>query len=199
MRKIYWLVTPLVFCLGLTVGVFGHAAWGTNLPLGFLKNNDLRVTEAAKIEPGNYPAPGDQNGAEDPDPSLAEHEKIEADYKQAVGLLFDAWKVNDIKDFRQILSRAYTGEILESHVKKAEKYLSEGIGLYVSQLQFDNVVIEAADEHSATVDAVYRYTVQDYDLDEQYPFGKEISHFVHVKANLVKIDGKWLITSETVI
>lgn len=217
MRKRYWLLTVLVFCLGIAVGVFGHIYWGTIQP-GV--NQPTEKENATKVDALKANLPGDveidlsvsghdagidsilqQNdqAGEQITLSPTEQEKLIADYKQALGILFDAWKAKNMPTFRSIVASAYTGDILENHIQKAEKYLPRGIGLYVSQVTFDDVDIESADKHSATVNAIYRYTVQDYDLDEEYPYGEEHSHFVHVRADLVKIDSRWLITGETVI
>lgn len=217
MRKRYWLLTVLVFCLGIAVGVFGHIYWGTIQP-GV--NQPTEKENATKVDALKANLPGDveidlsvsghdagiesllQQERDDQEKitlSQSEQEKLISDYKQALGILFDAWKSKDMPTFRSLLANAYTGDILENHIKKAEKFLPRGIGLYISKVSFDDVDIESADKHSATVNAIYRYTVQDYDLDEEYPYGEEYDHFVHVRANLVKIDSRWLITGETVI
>jgi len=194
MRKFYWLLTSLIFCLGIAVGVLGYSSWG------YLLKSDTGITTTG-VTASDLAYPGDEQTGEEIRTALTqtEQDRIISDYKQAIGILFDSWKVNDIAVFRTTLANAYTGEIMESHVKKAEKYLPQGIGLYVSEIIFDSVTVESADNYSATVDAIYRYTAQDYDLDEAYPYGEKTSHFVHVRANLVKVDSRWMITSETVI
>jgi len=221
MRKLYWFLMPVVFCLGIAAGALGYNYldkyyWPANGQPAqtSAQPGDNQVSPAQNILPGqsdttgqidstgNNGTAGETGSAGDSQANSldqAEKDKIIADYKQAVGILFDAWKVKDIDSFRTVLARAYTGEIMESHVKKAEKYLKNGVGLYVSKVDFDTVDVQSADKYSATVDAVYRYTVRDYDLDEKYPYGEEINHFVHVRVNLVKLDSKWLITSETVV
>lgn len=218
MRKTYWLLTVLVFCLGIVLGVFGHIYWGTALQPGVNqpaeKENATKV-EALKADASKYALPdptitGNDAGIgshleqvkgdkEQITLSLTEQEKIISDYKQALGILFDAWKAKDMPAFRSSIAGAYTGQIMETHIQKAEKFLPRGIGLYISKVSFDNVDIESADKYSATINAIYRYTVRDYDLDEEYPFGEEFNHFVHVRANLIKIDSRWMITGETVI
>lgn len=220
MRKTYWLLTAFIFCAGVLLGVVGHMYYGTVLQPGAdqpsVKENATKVDSSA-IDISKYPLPdptikgndagigsvdlSDPKGGRSEEITLSgtEQEKIVSDYKQALGILFDAWKVKDLPTFRTTLAKAYTGEIMESHIQKAEKFLPKGIGLYVTEVNFDNVNIESADKYSATVNAIYRYTVRDYDLDEKYPFGEEFSHFVHVRANLVKIDSHWMITGETVI
>lgn len=246
MRKIYWLVTPLIFCLGIVVGVFGYIFWQTNFQSGINAPEKSNATKVSQTDSSPYfnqsqdnnPGPyqgypsepltdsgdltesgsGDISDLDDlteQDVSLSndrqnqvadqimltetEQYTLLKDYKQAIGILFDAWKEKDILTFRSKLDSAYTGEILENHVNKAEKYLSNGVGIYVSDIIFDHVAIESADKYSATIDAIYRYTSQDYDVDKQQAYGEKISHFVHVRANLVKIDSQWKITSETPI
>jgi hypothetical protein len=218
MRKRYWLLTVLIFCLGIALGVFGHMYWGAALQPG--TNQPTEKENATKVDVQKTDIPKYVL----PDPTIKGHdagigsfleqavkkqeritlsaleqEQIISDYKQALGILFDAWKVKDLPTFRSSIAGAYTGEIMENHIRKAEKFLPRGIGLHVSEVNFDNLDIESADKYSATINAIYRYTVQDYDLDEEYPFGDEIQHFVHVRANLVKIDTRWMITGETVI
>ncbi len=212
MRKIYWLLTPLVFGLGVALGIFCHIFWqsywqpGTNTPD---KTNAAKVSQT---DTNLYALPdsGDQdtvqtNGLPE-DHSAAqiaiskpEQDKLLADYKQSIGILFEAWKEKDVSVFREKLAGAYTGEILESHAQRAEKYLAAGVGIHVCDIVFDHIGIESADNYSATINAIYRYTSQDYDLDKKYHYGEKFSHFVHVRANLVKIDSKWMITSETVL
>jgi len=194
MRKTYWLLTVLVFCLGVVLGVFGHMYYGTALQPGVNqpeKENATKVdapkTDTPVIDISKYPLPDptiigndagigsidltDQGGDQKEQITLSktEQEKIISDYKQALGILFDAWKVKDLPTFRTTIASAYTGEIMESHIKKAEAFLPKGIGIYVKEVTFDDVDIESADKYSATVNAIYRYTVKDYDIDEQYP------------------------------
>lgn len=218
MGKKYWLLTVFIFCLGIAVGVLGHMYLGTALQPGVNqpseKDNATKV-DALKADNSQYALPDPsitghdsgitgllQKDAEEKAKvslSEVEQEKIIADYKQALGILFDAWKVKDMPAFRSSIAGAYTGEIMENHIQKAEKFIPKGVGLFISDVSFDDVDLESADKYSATINAIYRYTVQDYDLDEEYPFGEEFNHFVHVRANLVKIDSRWMITGETVI
>jgi hypothetical protein len=218
MRKTYWLLTVLIFCLGIALGVFGHMYWGTALQPGANqpteKENATKV-DVQKTDISKYVLPDPAitghdagissfleqagGGQEQISLSAPEQEKIISDYKQALGILFDAWKVKDMPTFRSSIASAYTGELMESHIRKAEKFLPRGVGLHVSEVSFDNIDIESVDKYSATVNAIYRYTVRDYDLDEEYPFGDEFQYFVHVRANLIKIDTRWMITGETVI
>ncbi|RNC63043.1 MAG: hypothetical protein AWM53_01665 [Candidatus Dichloromethanomonas elyunquensis] len=208
MRKTYWLLTILIFCMGIALGVFGHLYWGTVFQQSGM-NQPSEKENASKVGAINgtdsssallNKQESETNQSETPIAlSKTEQEKLISDYKQALGILFDAWKATDMTAFRSKIAAAYTGEILENHIKKAEKFIPKGIGLSVSEIKFDNVEIESADKYSATINASYRYTVRDYDLDEQYPVGEEMNHFVQVRANLVKIDSSWLITGETVL
>ncbi|NLP43245.1 MAG: hypothetical protein GX351_01320 [Peptococcaceae bacterium] len=205
MRKTYYLFTALIFCLGILIGVFGHMYYSTTLKPG-IKNEDKQ--NATKVDMSlngdiaqRFPLPN-LNGEEDEqDLALteADKERIIADYKQGVGILFDAWKAKNMDSFREMLADVYIGEILENHAAKAEKFIPRGLGLEVTGVIFDHIEVEAGNKHSATVKAIYRYKVRDYDLNEEYPIGEEIEHFVHVRANLVKMDSRWLITGETVI
>jgi len=214
-NKTYYLITALVFCLGILVGVFGHMYYSTTLKPGINtedKQNATKVGISVNDNNAQFPLPGlndegdtaNQSGegleANEQDLALteAEKEKIINDYKQGVSTLFAAWKAKNMDSFRKMLADVYTGEILENHAAKAEKFIPRGVGLQVTGVIFDHIEVESGNKHSATVKAIYRYKVRDYDLDEEYPFGEEIEHFVHVRANLVKMDNRWLITGETV-
>ncbi len=224
MRKKFWLITVLVFVLGVCLGAGGYFLWSTTLnpevnspaekdnaaKVGTVQNGDAvqNALPDLSIE-GNGIVDGIADGTNDStnnstDESTsalteAEQEAVIAQYKQGLGILFDAWKAKDMTAFRTAIANAYTGELMEKHIQKAEGFISRGIGLDVGNIIFDDVQIESADKLSATVNAVYRYTARDYDLDEQYPLGEEQEHQVHVRANLIKIGQSWLITGETAI
>ena len=217
MRKTYWLLTISVFFIGILIGVAGYIVWETSIqPGSHYQDKD----NAAKIDASIFELPNpsirshdlglgplEENGTikdknqdqNNTDLTQAEQEKIISDYKKNLGILFDAWKAEDMPTFRERIANAYTGQLMENHILKAEKYLPNGIGLSISEVSFDDMRIESADKYSATVKAIYRYTVRDYNLAEGYPYGEEYKHFVHVRANLVKIDSRWLITGETSI
>ena len=221
MRKIHWPLTVSVFFLGILLGVAGYIVWETSIQPGTQLQEKENATKIdAKIDPGSheYLDPDstshdlglgnlDENGMlktdEDDEQgnelSAAEQEKIIADYKKNLGILFEAWKAEDITKFKEMISKAYTGQLMENHVQKAEKFLPNGIGLYITEVSFDDIRIESADKYSATIKAIYRYSVSDYDIDENYPYGEEVKHFVHVRANLVNVESDWLITGETPI
>lgn len=220
MRKTYWFLTVSVFFLGILVGVAGYIVWETSIQPGtHYQDKD----NATKIDASQYQIPNPSikshdlglsnldenelvpnNGQEgkdlkDSELSTAEQGKIISDYKQNLGILFDAWKAEDISIFKERIAEAYTGQLMENHIKKAEEFISGGVGLYIDEVSFDDIRIETADKYSATIKAIYRYTVRDYNLAEASPYGEEYKHFVHVRANLIKMDSRWLITGETAI
>lgn len=217
MRKTYWFLTVSVFFLGILVGVAGYIVWETSIQPGtHYQDKD----NATKIDASQYQIPDPsidshdlglgnlnentmlQNNHQEKDESeltAVEQEKIITDYKQNLGILFDAWKAEDISAFKERIAEAYTGKLMETHIQKAEKFLPNGVGLYIDEVSFDDIRIETADKHSATIKAIYRYTVRDYNITEKSPYGEEFKHFVHVRANLIKTDSRWLITGETAI
>ncbi len=217
MRKTYWFLTVSVFFLGILVGVAGYIVWETSIQPGtHYQDKD----NATKVEATQYEIPDptikshdlglanlDENGLipnkaqeeKNPGLSIIEQEKIISDYKQNLGILFDAWKAEDITKFKEKIAGAYTGQLMETHIQKAEEFLQGGVGLYIDEVSFDDIRIETADKNSATIKAIYRYTVRDYNLTDASPYGEEFKHFVHVRANLIKMDSRWLITGETSI
>jgi len=126
-------------------------------------------------------------------------QQIIGDYKQDIGFFFDAWKSADMTAFRSKLTRAYSGELLERHARQAEEYILQGVGLDVSNISFDNVVVEEAGAYTATLRADYRYTASDFILSEGKTVGTPIEHVVHVRVNLIKSGQRWLITGETIL
>ena len=142
-------------------------------------------------------APGSAGGAAVVPASVAE--AVVTDYKRDIGSLFDAWKSPDMQTFRSKLAEGYAGDLFERHARRAEEYLTQGVGLYVSALGFDQVIVEKADAVTATLRADYHYTAQDYSLAEATPFGEKTEHQVHVRVNLVKMNQHWLIVGETLL
>lgn len=124
-------------------------------------------------------------------------QKIISDYKQNIGYFFGAWQSRDMVTFRNQLAKAYVGELYEKHARKAESFITQGIGLEVSNIFFENIKIESATSNAATLEATYRYVAQDYDLGEQMPQGDETEHLVHVRVNLILTNDHWLIAGET--
>lgn len=126
-------------------------------------------------------------------------QQIIADYKQDIGIFFDAWKAPDMTTFRTKLAKGYGGQLLERHAKRAEQYIQQGIGLEVSKIDFDNVIVEKADANTATLKADYRYTASDYMLSEAESIGEPNEQTVHVRVNLVKTNQRWIVTGETLL
>lgn len=126
-------------------------------------------------------------------------EKIIADYKQDIGVFFNAWKSPDAQSFRTKLATGYTGDILDKHVSQAEPFLAQGLGVDVTRIDFDRVVVEEADNNTATLQADYRYSARDYSLADAAPTGDDHDQTVHTRVNLVKINSRWLVTGETIL
>lgn len=126
-------------------------------------------------------------------------QSIIADYKQDIGLFFEAWKSPEMVSFRSKLSKAYTGDLYEKHARQAESFLAQGVGIEISNIRFDQVNVESATATAATLTAVYHYVAQDYDIGEQSAFGEKKDHQVKVRVNLIKDSARWMITGETPI
>ncbi|WP_425806312.1 hypothetical protein ACHOLT_05440 [Desulfitobacterium sp. Sab5] len=124
-------------------------------------------------------------------------QKIIGDYKQDIGYFFGAWKAADMIKFRSSLSKAYVGDLYEKHARQAEGYITQGVGMDVSDLRFDEVKVESATVSSATLVATYRYTAQDYRLGEDTSQGEKTEHLVHIRVNLIQSNARWLISGET--
>jgi hypothetical protein len=151
---------------------------------------------------------GSENNAQSPaksgttkDPAVTSQlkEQIITDYKQDIGIFFDAWKSTDMEAFRLKLSRAYTGDLFEKHARRAEEYLVQGIGLDVTQITFDRVDVESANENTATLRVDYRYTARDYNLADATTVGEEHEQTVHARVNLLKLNSRWMITGESTV
>lgn len=127
------------------------------------------------------------------------NQQIIADYKQDIGIFFEAWKSADINTFRLQLGKAYTGELFEKHARRAEEFLVRGVGLDVTQIIFDQVTVESSDTNTATLRADYRYKARDYSLADKAPFGEEYEQTVQVRVNLIKLNSRWMITGENSI
>lgn len=126
-------------------------------------------------------------------------QSIIADYKQDIGIFFEAWKSSEMVSFRSKLSKAYTGDLYEKHARQAESFIAQGVGIEVSNIRFDQVTVESSTATAATLTAVYHYVAQDYDIGEQSPFGEKKDHQVKVRVNLIKDNARWMITGETPI
>lgn len=126
-------------------------------------------------------------------------QQIITDYKQDIGIFFDAWKSTEMSAFRAKLATGYTGGILEKHANRAEAYLLQGIGLDVIQINFDQVTLEKADKSTATLRADYRYMASDYSFENAAPAGEAREQKVSVRVNLIFVNSRWLITGESSI
>lgn len=141
-----------------------------------------------------------QNGSNKDTPALSQlKQQVITDYKQDIGIFFGAWKSTDMESFRVKLAKAYTGDLFEKHARRAEEYLVQGIGLDVSQITFDRVDVESANENTATLRADYHYTARDYNVADAATVGEEHEQTVHVRVNLLKLNSRWIITGESPI
>ena len=161
MRKTYWLLTVSVFFVGILIGVAGYIVWDTTIQPGahYQEKENATKIDAGKYEIldpniqshdlglGNLSENGliqnnDEEENRDTEISKMEQEKIISDYKKNLGILFEAWKADDIAVFRELVTGAYTGQLMETHIQKAEKFLPNGVGLYISDISFDDMRID---------------------------------------------------------
>lgn len=126
-------------------------------------------------------------------------QKITSDYKQDIGYFFGAWQCTDMVKFREQCAKAYVGDLYEKHARQAEPFITQGVGLEVRDIRFDNIQVESATPNAATLEATYRYVAQDYNLGEQVPEGETTEHLVHVRVNLIQTNSRWLISGETAL
>ena len=169
---------------------------GTNAPSDV--SNSGSISNSASS--GNDVLSLGQNGSNKDTPALSQlKQQIITDYKQDIGIFFGAWKSQDMESFRVKLAKAYTGDLFEKHARRAEEYLVQGIGLDVSQITFDRVDVESANENTATLRADYHYTARDYNVADAATVGEEHEQTVHVRVNLLKLNSRWMITGESPI
>lgn len=211
MRKMNLLFGALALGLGVIVGTLGVTLLtNPSSPGSFISN--LRGQDSVQTVTATQ-TPSPLNTVEDspletkdapyntnPDAILNQAEQqVVADYKQNIGIFFGAWKSADIKTFRLKLAKAYTGELLEKHARRAEEFMAQGIGLNVTQITFDQVDVESADANTATIRVDYRYKARDYSLVDGTSFGEEHEQTVQVRVNLLKQNSHWMITGENSI
>jgi hypothetical protein len=216
MRKMNLLFGALALGLGVIVGTLGVSLLtNPSSPGSFiskLRGQDHIQTVTGEVNDTTQTPPvlnteqdnlSETNAALDsanPDSILNQAEQqIVADYKQDIGIFFGAWKSADIDTFRLKLAKAYTGELIEKHARRAEKFLVQGIGLDVTQITFDQVAVESADANTATLRVDYRYKARDYSLADRASFGEEHEQIVQVRVNLLKQNSRWRITGENSI
>lgn len=218
MRKVNWIIGSIALALGIGVGMLSIALASNPIAPSLLAKMNLHK-QASPLDPsvtagaaanrsatgnGSITTDGNATGADKPlqdgsaeavSPLLAQ--QIVGDYKQDIGFFFDAWKSTDMTTYRSKVIKAYTGDLLERHARQAEEYILQGVGLDVSLINFDNVVVETADAGTATLRADYRYVASDFVLNEGKTVGTPNEHIVHVRVNLIKSGGRWVITGET--
>ncbi len=215
MRKSNYLLGALSLGLGILVGTLGMSlVTNSSSPASFiskLRGQDKIQTVSGEVHDPvqstvqSPPTPATDSSVTNPTSGkdAAEltplQQQIITDYKQDIGVFFGAWKSADMATFRIKLSKAYTGELLEKHARRAEEYLAQGVGLDVSEITFDRVDIESSDENSATLLVNYRYSARDYSLADAAPVGEEHEQIVHVRVNLLKMNSRWMITGESIV
>ena len=225
MRKMNYLLGALALGLGVLVGTLGVSlSMNSSSPTSFIsklrgQDNIQPVSGAVQTPPIPNPVTdvlsgndvvnefngNDLNEPEKEDTSNSQNEdsplalQVVTDYKQNIGLFFGAWKSTDMATFREKLAKAYTGDLFEKHARRAEEYLVQGIGLDVSEINFDQVDVESVSEKTATLRVDYRYTARDYNLIESVAFGEPHEQFVQVRVNLIKQNSRWVITGESTV
>ncbi|MGI6120414.1 MAG: hypothetical protein ACOYIB_07610 [Desulfosporosinus sp.] len=215
MRKNNLLLGALALGLGVIVGTLGVSLFlnpsSTGSFISKLRGENSIQTVSGVNDSTQIP-PSDNKGQDNisenknaldhgnADPALNQREQqIVADYKQNIGYFFGAWKSPDMNTFRLKLAKAYTGELFDKHVRRAEEFFAQGIGLDVTQITFDQVAVESADEHTATLQVEYHYKAKDYNLAEGVSFGEEHEQTVKARVNLLKLNSRWMITGESII
>ena len=225
MRKMNYLVGALALGLGVLVGTLSMSLLAnSSSPASFiskLRGQDKVQTvsgmanDSAQTPPTLNTVPDSLSssnpvGSEKDVLSLGQNEsnkdtaalsqlkqQVITDYKQDIGIFFGAWKSTDMENFRLKLAKAYTGDLFEKHARRAEEYLVQGIGLDVTQITFDRVDVETANDNTATLRADYHYTARDYNLADAATVGEEHEQTVHVRVNLLKLNSRWMITGES--
>ncbi|OLN31794.1 hypothetical protein [Desulfosporosinus metallidurans] len=222
MRKMNYFVGALALALGVLVGTLGMSLLtNSSSPASFiskLRGQDKVQTVSGMQTPSILNTVPDslstsnpvgpekdvlslgQNGSNKDTAALSQlKQQVITDYKQDIGIFFGAWKSTDMENFRLKLAKAYTGDLFEKHARRAEEYLVQGIGLDVSQITFDRVDVESANENTATLRADYHYTARDYNLADAATVGEEHEQTVHARVNLLKLNSRWMITGESPI
>lgn len=227
MRKMNYVFGALALGMGVLVGTLGMSLFtNSSSPASFiskLRGEDQIQTVSGEVSglgktpstintaqggaSENSPVTDSENSSSpanpaglnalSPEAEEAYKEQIVTDYKQNIGTFFGAWKSADMETFRLELAKAYTGDLFERHAQRAEEYLSQGVGLDVSEITFDRVDVESADMNTATLRVDYRYTARDYNLADATPIGEEHEQTVQARVNLVKQNSHWMITGES--
>ena len=202
-KKIPWrkvVVIGSTFLLGISTGLgIVMAADPTFTPAiasSILQRNQSANTDVIQVSQEN--TAGQESGRSD-GLTEAEQAKIVDDYKMSLALLFEAWRSPDMLTFEKKIAGGYTGDLKDRHLDRAQSYISNGKGLYVDDLKFNLAMIESATATTATLVASYTYTARDFDLNKTQAYGAKVDHEVHVRAELVKVNERWLISGETAI
>lgn len=212
MRRNNILLATLAISVGVIIGALITNPGSQGSYIAKLRGqNNISTVSAGVNEPPQTP-PAQEAGQNEPpeagvfqdgadqDAALALEElQIIADYKQDIGIFFGAWKSTDIDAFRQKLEKAYVGDLLERHIRQAQEFLVQGVGLEATEISFDQVDVEAADANTATLWVKYRYKARDYSLADGATFGEEHEQVVKIRVNMLKQNSRWLITGETLI
>lgn len=216
MRKMKFLSVALVLGLGVVVGTLGVSLLANpSLPGSFISklrgqvdvqtvsgavNGSTQTTPPPNTAPDTVSTTSSALSIANPDPAINEANlQIIGDYKQDIGIFFEAWKSADMNAFRLKLAKAYTGDLFEKHAKRAEGFLVQGVGLDVTQITFDQVDVESSDANTATLLVKYHYKAKDYNLTAGASFGEEHEQIVQDRVNLVKQNSRWMITGENTI
>ena len=200
MAKISWkkvIVIGSTFLLGISTGVGMVTVAEPSI-------NTIFSPKTNQVSDNNYrQVSHDNNAAEASSQSGSlmelERAKIVGDYKMSLAILFEAWRAPDMQAFERKISGAYTGDLKDRHLDRAHDYISSGRGLYVDDFRFDEVIIESANTRTATITASYTYTARDFDLNKFQAYGQKVDHQVMVRAELVKIGERWVISAEDAI
>ena len=210
MRKMKLLSVALALGLGVIVGTLGVSLLANpSSPGSFISKlrGQENVQTVSGVVNASTQTPPPLNTVQDNlsttnsalNITNPEDQQIVADYKQDIGFFFGAWKSADMNAFRLTLAKAYTGELLEKHARRAEEFLVQGIGLDVTQITFDQVNVESKDANTATLRVDYHYKAKDYSLVDGTSFGEEHEQTVKIRVNLLKQNSRWMITGENSI
>ena len=210
MRKMKLLSVALALGLGVIVGTLGVSLLtNPSSPGSFISKlrGQENVQTVSGVVNASTQTPPPLNPVQDNlsttnsalNSANPEDQQIVGDYKQDIGIFFGAWKSADMNAFRLALAKAYTGELLEKHARRAEEFLVQGIGLDVTQITFDQVNVESKDANTATLRVDYHYKAKDYSLVDGTSFGEEHEQTVKIRVNLLKQNSRWLITGENSI
>ncbi|MCL1917957.1 MAG: hypothetical protein FWG14_06525 [Peptococcaceae bacterium] len=203
LKKVPWrkiIVIGSTFLLGISTGLgivmAADPAFNTTFAGSFLQRNQPAGTDMNQLSQENaaVEASGQPDGLTE-----VEQAKVVDDYKMSLALLFEAWRSPDMQVFEKKIIGGYTGDLRDRHLDRAQAYISNGKGLYVDDLKFNLVMIESATSAAATIVASYTYTARDFDLNKTQAYGSKVDHQVHVRAELVKVGDRWLISGETAI